>query len=109
MTRPRLHPEAHAEYLEALLLLEEEREGYGDVFESEVEAVIERIAAFPRSGAHVRAARREGRGDVRARAVRAQRHVDGAGGERLTDEALELAMPTSSGEAWRAAATGSLA
>lgn len=64
MSRPRLHPEAQAEYLEALLLLEDEREGYADVFEAEVEAVIDRIIAFPRSGALVRGFPR----DIEARA-----------------------------------------
>lgn len=54
MSLPRLHPEAQAEYVEALVYLEDQREdqreGHGALFEAEVEATLERIRAFPQSG-----------------------------------------------------------
>lgn len=53
MTQPRLHPEAEVEYVEALLYLEAQREGYGERFEAEVDATLDRIRAFPLSGALV--------------------------------------------------------
>jgi len=51
MSLPHLHPEAQAEYVEALVYLEDQREGHGALFEAEVEATLERIRAFPQSGA----------------------------------------------------------
>jgi plasmid stabilization system protein ParE len=51
MTRPRLHPAARVEYVEALLYLEAQREGYGERFEVEIEATLDRIRDFPQSGA----------------------------------------------------------
>ena len=53
MTKPRFHPEARLEYIEALLLLEEERVGYGAKFEAEVEATLRRIVEYPDSGSQV--------------------------------------------------------
>lgn len=52
MTR-RFHPDARAEYVAALLEIEEHRAGYGEKFETEVFAVLGRAAEFPRSGARV--------------------------------------------------------
>jgi plasmid stabilization system protein ParE len=45
----RFHPEARLEYIEALLHVEEEREGYGAKFEAEVDAALRRVSEFPRS------------------------------------------------------------
>ncbi|MCA9684467.1 MAG: hypothetical protein KC431_13510 [Myxococcales bacterium] len=39
--------------MEALLYLERRREGYGERFEAEVDAVLERVHRFPKSGAKV--------------------------------------------------------
>lgn len=64
MSLPRLHPEADVEYVEALMYLEAQREGYGERFEAEVEATLDRIRAFPHSGAPVDGCPR----DVEARA-----------------------------------------
>jgi hypothetical protein len=50
MSLPPLHPEAEAEYVDALLYLEEQRDGYGARFEAEVDATLARIRAFPQSG-----------------------------------------------------------
>jgi len=58
------HPEARAEYLTALLHLEEEREGYGARFEAEIDAALDRVRSFPRSGARVEGLPR----DIEARA-----------------------------------------
>jgi hypothetical protein len=49
MTQHKFHREARLEYIEALLLLEEQRIGYGEKFEAEVEAVLKRIEEFPKS------------------------------------------------------------
>lgn len=50
---PRFHPDARVEYVEALVYHEAQREGYGAKFEDEVFSVIERVRAFPNSGAVV--------------------------------------------------------
>lgn len=49
----RFHPLARVEYVEAIVYLEQRREGYGERFEAEVDAVLDRIRQFPRSGARV--------------------------------------------------------
>jgi hypothetical protein len=53
MSAHAFHPEARAEYLAALIYLEEEREGYGERFEAEVDTTLDRVRSFPRSGARV--------------------------------------------------------
>lgn len=47
---PRFHPDAREEYVDALLYLEEQRVGYGEKFENEVFAALERALEFPGSG-----------------------------------------------------------
>jgi hypothetical protein len=49
MKHHKFHREARLEYIEALLLLEEERVGYGAKFEAEVEAALRRVDEFPKS------------------------------------------------------------
>ncbi len=51
--RLRFHPLARVEYVEAIVYLEQRREGYGERFEAEVDAVLDRARHFPRSGAQV--------------------------------------------------------
>ena len=51
--RLRFHPLARVEYVEAIVYLEQRREGYGERFEAEVDAVLGRIREFPQSGARV--------------------------------------------------------
>lgn len=46
----RFHPLARAEYVEAIVYLEQRREGYGERFEAEVDAALDRIRDFPLSG-----------------------------------------------------------
>jgi len=46
----RFHGEAREEYVDALLYIEERREGYGQKFEDEVESALERALNFPTSG-----------------------------------------------------------
>ena len=48
--RPRFHPEARVEYTDALVYLEDRRQGYGEKFEMEVFAALERALEFPGSG-----------------------------------------------------------
>ena len=55
--RSRFHPDAGVEYVEALVYVEERRLGYGDKFEAEVLATLERALQFPRSGAQVQGSR----------------------------------------------------
>jgi hypothetical protein len=50
MTQHRFHREARLEYVEALLLLEEEQVGHGAKFEAEVGATLQRMEEFPKSG-----------------------------------------------------------
>ncbi len=49
----RFHPDARAEYVEALGYLEERRRGYGEKFEAEVFAALQRALDFRGSGAQV--------------------------------------------------------
>lgn len=49
----RFHPLARVEYVEAIVYLEQRREGYGERFEAEVDAVLDRVQRFPQSGAKV--------------------------------------------------------
>jgi plasmid stabilization system protein ParE len=49
----RFHPLARAEYVEAIVYLEQRRSGYGEKFEAEVGATLERVRQFPQSGARV--------------------------------------------------------
>ncbi|NVB41810.1 type II toxin-antitoxin system RelE/ParE family toxin [Pseudenhygromyxa sp. WMMC2535] len=49
----RFHPGARVEYVEALAHLEERRLGYGEKFETEVFAALQRALDFPGSGAQV--------------------------------------------------------
>jgi plasmid stabilization system protein ParE len=49
--RLRFHPLARLEYVEAMVYLEQRREGYGERFENEVDSTLQRIADFPQSGA----------------------------------------------------------
>ena len=58
----RFHPDAEREYLAAVLYLESERVGYGERFEQEVDAALERAVHFPGS-----APRLPGTGDLDAR------------------------------------------
>ena len=51
--RLRFHPLGRVEYVEAIVYLEQRREGYGERFETEVDAVLDRIRDFPQSGASV--------------------------------------------------------
>ena len=49
----RFHPLARVEYVEALVYLEQRRAGYGERFETEVGALLDRIRQFPHSGTRV--------------------------------------------------------
>jgi plasmid stabilization system protein ParE len=49
--RLRFHPLARVEYADAMVYLEQHREGYGERFENEVDSTLQRIADFPQSGA----------------------------------------------------------
>jgi plasmid stabilization system protein ParE len=51
--RSRFHPDARAEYVDALVYIAERRPGYGEKFEAEVFAALERALQFPESGAQV--------------------------------------------------------
>jgi plasmid stabilization system protein ParE len=51
--RLRFHRLARAEYVEAIAFLERRRDGYGEKFEAEVGATLQRIRDFPQSGALV--------------------------------------------------------
>lgn len=51
--RSRFHPDARVEYVNALIYVEERRAGYGEKFEVEVVAALERALQFPGSGSHV--------------------------------------------------------
>lgn len=51
--KARFHPDARAEYVAALLYIDERREGYGEKLESEVFAAVDRALQFPGSGARV--------------------------------------------------------
>lgn len=51
--RSRFHPDARVEYVDALVYVEERRAGYGEKFETEVLAALERALQFPGSGAQV--------------------------------------------------------
>jgi hypothetical protein len=62
MTQHKFHREARLEYIEALLLLEEQRIGYGEKFEAEVEAVLKRIEEFPKSASLLKGFPTETRG-----------------------------------------------
>lgn len=43
----RFHPDARAEYVDALLYLEKQRVGYGEKFENEVFATLDRALESP--------------------------------------------------------------
>ena len=49
--RSRFHPDARAEYVDALVYIEGRRKGYAEKFEAEVFAALERALQFPGSGA----------------------------------------------------------
>ena len=49
MTAPKWHHKARREYVDALLRVEAERVGYGAELEAELEAILQRLEAFPRS------------------------------------------------------------
>ena len=51
--RSRFHPDARAEYVHAIVYIDEQRPGYGEKFEAEVFAAVERAIQFPGSGARV--------------------------------------------------------
>lgn len=51
MTRARFLPEAEAEFAEAVQFYEQAEAGLGAAFALEVERTVERICAFPESGA----------------------------------------------------------
>ncbi len=65
--RWREHEAAHAEFREAVLFLEDEREGWGDRFADSVEAAINSILDSPHSWGLHRGGRREP--PVRTRSV----------------------------------------
>ncbi len=50
MTELRFHPAARVELVEAVVYHEEQRPGYGDRFEAEVQEAVDRILQFPESG-----------------------------------------------------------
>jgi len=64
--RWREHEEAHAELREAILFLEDEREGWGDRFADAVEAAIASILDAPESRGLHRGRRREPRVHTRS-------------------------------------------
>lgn len=51
MSTPRFHPEARLELLEAILVHEEARVGYGAKLADEVERVLAQVVEFPGTGA----------------------------------------------------------
>jgi hypothetical protein len=53
MAELEFHPAARAEAVAASEYLESERIGYGEVFEDELDQLLERIAAYPKSGRRI--------------------------------------------------------
>jgi plasmid stabilization system protein ParE len=51
--KARFHPDARAEFVDAIVYIEDRRRGYGLKFEAELSATLERALQFPGSGARV--------------------------------------------------------